>query len=662
MSLTHYINGQQVNEPIGAKGLKQEITRKFNERIVLVQFSGTVTFTGKGYRILRDLFEAGTCTVATYEAFEECAGVRRRIISSAIVLTDCEWNLNRCEVDCSITDKDVGDLILSNWNIPIIPTSTLSKTETAITPVAFKDIELFDTTAPIADYLADTRGVCDWYDCLQHAVQYVTDGAVPITSAWYAALPDDERIALCSGVQLRTHINGEAERRVTYTLKELFTELAISYNLFMIVTRDINGNVLIRVEPEIDLYDQQVAFDMLHQDNLIQSIDTDRLYGSVRVGSEDGLANIVPVQSLPYIQLQTFSEEHYHFAGQCNTDQVLEIVGKWQRCTNLIQRTIGSSSDELDGDIFLIQYDHTTDRATKGDYFNPGSTPYLYNEELLNINILNRFSLPSGIVQPIEPTTAQFRASSVTNTGQQTLTALGAVGSATVYTGLAVSFSDDYTFPPNFDTGNNWGNGTPQGSPVPLADQRYTAPAQGYYQFGCTMIRVINSVIGGCVHQVRCILERRDSLGILIETQFVNSPGANTIGTFSFTAFIGLVLNTGDYITHRWDWIVTRGFVGTSSATGFIGTGSSIFTQYVATGGGTIATADPTAARLVKYNFDRITPIARWRLLLDNPALAVRVSPNASSLRQCYISKVSRDVITGETSWEIISNRQTNPL
>ena len=108
MTFTHYIDGVEVSEPDGWADFEQEVSRDFENRTISIKYPSDATFTGEGYKRLRALFVANDCGIVTYEAYDDCDGVRTLIVSANIILADCEWNLNRCEVNCSLVDDGIG--------------------------------------------------------------------------------------------------------------------------------------------------------------------------------------------------------------------------------------------------------------------------------------------------------------------------------------------------------------------------------------------------------------------------------------------------------------------------------------------------------------------------------------------------------------------------
>lgn len=656
MSLhTVFLNNTEVPIPKDYDRFTQKVERDYDKRLIRVPYPATFTFAGAGYDFLRQMFLEDICDTVRFRAFETCNGTRYSIIRGEIALSDCKFDLQHCTVEVAVEDDTIGSRIANNFRIPISPRAPLSKNGTTIDAVPITDLLVFNPGDPEPDYLPNARAMFDWYACMQHAIQYMSDGAVTLTSDWYEGLGVAERLALCSGFQLRTASNAEEGIRITYTFEDLWLEVAKRFNLWLSVSRDIQGNPTILLEPEADMFPSTAAFELLWQEGLIQSVDADRLFSAVVVGDEKGLKNLGPVESLPFLVLQTHSEERFHFSGQCNRDVVMELGGQWITDTNIIERVtvLDTTSTDYDADIFIIQYSTYTGAAVKGDYLNPGNGPYLYNELMLNFNILDRYDLPSDVGQYFDASTANFRASHPApfgTLGQMPQPPNQFEINEIVLPPGYLNFPDETT-PPNEDPGGNW-------------DQvvTYTAPAQGYYEFGWEIPWSSTHIsFGFAPAEVWFIAEmqRFDSGNVFLGGQRVNSSSRFTSGVSLFTGSFGFVLNTGDYVRFALIRAIRRNVQGSPGTASIQPQApASIFTQFVAAGGGVVTTTDPLAPRVIKYEFERLIPISQWQALTNDPRLGVSVSNTGGLLRRAHVLEATRDVERGRTSFTLIAPKR----
>lgn len=670
--LKFFLNGQEVNSPRDWMDLEQELVRSYDDRTISTTYQNTVTFTGEAYELIAGVHRAqGYCAEVSFEVQESCNGMWQVACRGTIMLSDAEWNETRCEVEVSIVDNGIGARVDNNKGIPVSPTAVLSKNGaeiTAVDPLALVMFDPYDGTD-----ISGARRVFDWFDCVRHAIAYMTDGAVTMTSDWYEALPDDERYAIAYGNDLR--VSGVAYNRFNYAWKDLFYELAKAYNLWVFAGETTAGQSFLRIEPESATFEDAGTLEILNVDNLMRMIDTDRLPASVVVGCDSEIRELQSDHSLPFVSMLGHSEEVFHFTGVCNTNEELDLTNKWITGNNAIEEVVLDGVDDFDKDIFIVQYDKGTGKATQGQYLNQGAAPYLYNEKLLNARILERYDLPSPVGSNNGPIVSDMQA-----------TATPAVVFPTFYhpvssiincnTEAILQFDDDYTLP-NFDNGNVWGNGTTQGAPVSQANSRYKASAQGYYQFD-TLIRwaLFSSVptyspfsVPNCLYGrvgVRLLVKTFSVLDVQIgPTQTFTTPGQYLPGNYADQFTFGVSLGTGEYVVVYYQ-LCTLGSITSTQAEmpcfnfpapepdpGTIGTtwglieGCMIRTTLVVNGGYIVPMY---TSRIERYEFDRSVPLQDWTAMVSNPEDNIRIDGS----RYVHALNVKRNIATGEAEWKLI--------
>jgi hypothetical protein len=699
--LRHLLNGVVVEEPGGWADFTEEIERNFDERIIHLKYSSSLLFIGDGYDTLRRLYEEDYCTEVSYACEQFLQGGWQPICQGTIVLSDIQWNLSKCTADTTITDNTVGARILNNKQVKTFPTATKSKSGVPISGVAPFALEVFDPQAAVGTYLATPRDAWDWKLCMEHMIAFVTDGAVKFRSDWYDALPDDERYCLLNGVQLRTA--AVTDRPPEYSLEELWEFAYKADNLMAGVIDD--GDIVFRVEPDAFWYGTPGAIVLLHQEDLVQSIDTDLLYAGVKMGSQGAIKNeaIAAAYSLPYVGLRTFSSESYTLEGQCNTNNVLDLELPYVVCTNAIEDAVVNNDDGNDDEVFVIQYDRTTDQAVKSDYLTNAGVPYLYNERFLNLSVIQRWKLPASGVTYYADEDASFRAERtvVGLSYDDTLQGFGANAIGSVQVDARFQFDNDYTSP-NFDIGNNWGNGTSPGTPVSQANSRYTAPIQGLYSFEAVMqldctdyIRPLDVPFTFLRHVYilpAIIIKQYDSGNTLLNTYTFETavPGQSwslgymqpisATGSFTRSCDAQIYMQAGDYI-EVWfrgeTWIQPAASAGSRSNTQspqgpypvtssnfplhyvryILNAGSYVRTIYVATFGGEVVVGQPEEYYSTRLEYTRYLDNVAWRDLKTNFAQAIQVAHDGVTVRTAYPRLLSRTVATGEVDWECIANR-----
>jgi hypothetical protein len=648
-----YLNGTVIAQPKEWEGFEQEIVRDYKKRFLRIAYPGTFTLTNaSGYLRLRELFEADICSIVSFEAYEVCGNIRYQLAKGSIILSDCKWYLERCTVEVELQDEAIGARLDNNVRIPVSPQAPKSKNGVDIEPCQLLNIDVFDPTDPVADYLTPSRAMFDWLDAMQHCIRYMTDSNIEVVSEWYELLPLDQKIAIVNGYQLRTGDTAEDSIRLTYDFNALWLEIALRYNLWIAVRRDNTGNSYLAIEPEGDMFSGTQAFELLNQYGLIQSIDSEKMYSAIEVGDDDGLPNLDLTYSLPFLVLQGFSKERFHFGGVCNMDEVLELTGKWFADTNTIERVvvIEPTSEDYDKDTFIIQYNSYLGSATKGDYLQPGTNPYLYNQQMLNINILNRYSLPSDVGSYYNSQDSGFLASGYGPFNGQQVNQPSTIGASFEYplTGLIAVLYDDDSTPPNNNVGGAWD----------IPTQRYTAPSQGYYEFLSTLQWTLSFTGVPIACAMVAEYNRYDSGNVLIDTQRPPSIYYSVPGTYTTNAPQGFVMNSGDYVTITWIRRLIR-IVGFFAGRAEMNAQQhTLQTTFIAAGGGLLTSVDPQEARIVTYEFDRIIPVSQWQQLVNDPRLGIGVSHTDGNSKPCHILKAKRDSVKGKTSFTLITERR----
>lgn len=659
-TIFHYLDGALVSEPLGVGDFTEELDRDAKNRFISVKYASTLTFVLDGYEYLNDRFtEDGYCSDVQYEAYHECAGRRRLCARGVIKVADVKSNLTRCEAEASIADDGLGAMIVDNDEIPVAPLADKSKNGEDITPVTTFLLEVFDPQDNIAP--AD-RSAWDWWDAIQHAVQYITDGQQALVSDWYDALPDDERYAITTGRELRT--GADDEERITWDFKSLFMEMAIKYDLWLGVQR-VNDLPVLRIEPQSYWFGSNTVITNTDIQDLVRSIDAGMLWAKVNVGSDIAERQYAGGLSLPFIPLRGHTKEEFHFSGVCNTKETLDLVNEWIIDTNTIEDIFVNGNDEHDEELVLIQYDRTTSKATKGYYLfpTPIDFPALYNERLLNINVLGRYDLPSPVGAYFNSQDAQFQAVRTIYNAPEFYNGPASTSALSI-----VRFDQDYA-PGGFDTSNAWGNGTPQGNPVSQANSRYTSTGEGAFMIAFDVQWRITSavpfIIGGPVPitlfkyiHLNVHLERYEVGNTLVSSTVFSATPQYLPGVFSFPIETTVVLNTGDYLQLRYtfshdDFLQLPGpaVAGTPGVTVNVQEGY-IQTQFVFGGGYVEAGGD---ARIVSYEYERHIDTAQWLTLTADPGGGIDSGGGPTANISGHALNVKRNVLTGKAEWKVIS-------
>ena len=237
-----------------------------------------------------------------------------------------------------------------------------------------------------------------------------------------------------------------------------------------------------------------------------------------------------------------------------------------------------------------------------------------------------------------------------------------------IINGPGMQFDQDYP-PGGFDDNNAWGNGTPQGTPVSLANSRFTAPGQGYFIFGFEMQFLargtaypIGTILSAAwpLMRGRWLIDHYDVSDTLLDTKSVTDGFFEVplVGAVlrNFSGEIGFVLNPDDYIVCRVEMDNYKFLPGAHAFRVQIQTGFLVRTVLVASGGGAIITAGE--APIVRHEFERHLTVDNWTALLADPDHIINITPSGGYARAGYIDKVSRNVIKGSTTFTLIGSQE----
>lgn len=665
-----YLNDQVFNDPRDWQGFSTEFKRDYTKRIISVQYTDQVTFTGAAHAYIEDIQRAsGYCAEIDLRVEEQCGrGPWLVMARGKVIMADCEWNETKCSVQCSVVDNGIGARVANNKKVPVSPLAAKSKNDAAITPVTPINLEMF---LAAGGYATGTRRVYDWFKSLEQALAYITDGSVTITSQWYTNLPDDQKFAVAAVPELRTA--GFTMPRIAWTFDDLFVEMSKKFNLWMFATEDSSGNAFIILEPESFFLGTSVSNTILNIEDLIRRTAIERLYATVNVGSKDGIVELGSANPLPFVVLTGFTDETFHFSGVCNTDSALDLSSKWIIDTNVLYQIVEEDNDEWDKNFAIVQYTESTSKATRGQYLFPGSTPYLYNEQLINYNVLNRFPLPSSVGVNLAPGFDDSFRAEYTNEALDGITPwLMDFYSPGPYPTYRLGFDNDYDAP-NFDVNNVWGSDSTPGNPVVIAESDFKASAQGAYVFGLGIVMditgvvpvVLNPTFGEVQFQtvsIRIFAEVYDATNTLVQTITVgDTPARYLYGTYDVWEFAVTISLDTDYRVYFYAKAIRVGTVfgdsndpidpqpdGNGDSEGdlrmTIGVSSWVQTNKIATGGFVIPA---TGGQTETFKFDRSMSSAEWLAMIQNPGKTIMIDGN----RATYPLVLKRK-ITGETSFE----------
>lgn len=647
-----YINGLPVPVPGNIKGFEQVLMRDAERRLIYVDCPNKATFAGAGYAALRAAFVGDTCGAAVIEIYDTCAGVRRLVLRGEIILADVEWSVSRCTAEAAIQQSSVGARLLDNFNLRLSPTMVVSKAGAPIAAVSTVSI----TVPEPQGAGTTTRAMYDWGEAMAHAVRFLTDDTVTITNAWYDALPDDERLALTSGIMWRT--SATQNDPVAWSFHDLWLEVARRYNLWAVVSQGVAGHTTITVVSAIDLYAQTTAlYDVDHIDGITQKVDEDELYGSVKVGEDDRTKNRqgLTYSALPFIQAFTHTGEEFGVGCLCNRGSALDLACKWVADHGALEHVIwiDGNDNDIDEDVVLVVYDSDTSTVVASDYAMNGTRQY--NEPLLNVYVMGRYK---NLCAPIVPSSANdsvaaLRRGEATPTTGATVAAWSAGGEFDGLSGLMYTVPPLYLYdyaPYGHDLTGSWNF------------DRFTSSGQGLRSFSVTATLRVDATAGPTDPRKRwgiiVVLSHFTSGGAPLGTYRLASPSFACGTQQQFTSGRTILMSAGDRVVVSVEvhGVVPIDFGPTAGLTYAVtlpNTITPLNSVRVSSSALIASTVDGATPPTIVNEFERHLPAADWVRLLRAPASVIRIGGAGIETSLAWIKEAKRDIVTGKTAYTV---------
>jgi hypothetical protein len=662
-----YINGTEITPPNNFEKFTEDLIRNETKRHVYYDFPISLEFIGDGYDILDTQYKVNYNSQLRFKVTEQTENAVVVLFDAFIKVSNITFDLVRKVAICQIDDVTYQAYIFSNYSVEVGCGAGTSKNGIDITSIQSLGLTVYNPVNGVDE--AETRRAFDVKDAMSMLVAYVSDNSLTFESDWYDGLSDNEKLAIVTGFELRNHSGRTAP---IVSLEDLFNELWKKFNLYLIIENPINSAV-VRLEQESYLYGGPDV-DILYCENLSRSMDFERLYSTIKIGSSKFIKERSTAFLFPYLRLFSFCEETYNLEGVINVDNTLELISEYIIDTNVIQDVIVNDNDEYDEEIFLIQYNSTTNAAVKGDYFDtvdPASR--LYNETLLNSNVADRFKYLGNLVLQTGEVTSGFRATQTI--GENYIRDFNNIGDTEDVVPLQTIFFQDDSTPPNFDLENDY-------DPVTAT---FTAQDDGDHVFRARFqINTFGNLSEppgrpGFDFQIRINAAVNDdnvSPVILNVTQNYASGSVQTftLGIDSGTNFSDVFTIPVGVETTFIDLVQTRSMIGSdesrirvrlqatavSALTCAIGVQNSVFELLASPlSGGTYAETNPDDYYIGIYTANEIL-VSRdqWEVPRNDVSAQINLSAPDGLKRISYAKKISRKFIDGSTQIETLFNRK----
>ena len=559
MQFKFYLDGNLVDEPMGWDGISKVVKRDRDQGSILVTQDADLAFQGTGYDYLYNILRTqGFCVqIAATIYFSSDGGSTYTIYyEGTIPISTVDFDRKRGIARTKVFDNSYNSKIDNSKSIGAFLYGERSRNDVAITPIPYQTIQYFSVTTGV--YIAQsfaggsthTGAAYRPFDVMRFLIEFMSDGTIGFASSVFDTGGEYEGFLLTHGRAIELadqslcssppcpcteEIWNQYWDKVSW--ETIFKEYRNRFNLAFAVDRS-SGVPKIRVEKVSYFKDNNILFSALNVNELKTKIDESQLYAKVQFGqggTEDAQGTTFPYR----VTLLGFGDEEHNILGKCNIDSSLNLQTGFYSNSNDVEYLLTNGvigTEDWDRQIFIIESEFDSGinwKAKQGTWL--GSLGYFYNEGINNANIIQRFIgfMPNSLVQFIG-TGNLFQASRTPGIGTLTPNV----------SNEPVQFDDDFT-PPNFDTSNNYGNGTPQGSPVSAANSRCSFPfnAVATYQV------YIETIVGGAAGNVTVTIKRYDASNVLLSyTQKVVSFSSG-LHVNNYFDLVPLYSEPTDYMT-----------------------------------------------------------------------------------------------------------------
>jgi len=656
------IDGADRGQPIDADNFSVNVSEDKTINARIISYDNDLTFVGGVYDYLfSKLDQSGFCNLIVVEVQYQCAGVWKRLTNGYIILSECNFTLDKCQVKTKLYDESFSTKINNNKNIPFSMLNALTKNLQPVTPPTLINGQLFNPSNGVYD--SNTIIGYQIFDVFKHLVSCMSDNLIDFASNLFEfdLNTDGDLYIVTNGEAIRSRLTGE----VVVSFEKLYTAMHRKLNLCIVFERQSNGRPLLRIEEAAYINQNNPLVNLYDQPNISLAFDKDRLYSAVSFGSspmleaEDCTGGTCSFTQTPF---RGFREETFGFTGECNTSKVLELNSSDINFdTNVIEDVFRFNAEDRKLDTFVIQ---STYSATTNLYYARKFDPYyldqsVYNGGFRNINVSNNWingypnSLFSFLNIPPNSALANLTAfGSFPIAGQPFFSVDdGAYSDFESYNGFPVPFANV-----QYDDNNNFDN------------YIYTAPFLGTYNIGSYVI--LSGIFATASKTSFISIIHMNSAGTVIQTYNGPPLQKQNINLTITNLVINILMNAGDKIKVNVSTKlntsgppINQPIQGQGVEDGILYT-----TQLIISGLPLLANNPPSELEAVNiedvraylYNFERPLTMTEIEQILDNTSRPISFGRYDDRFRviEGYINKVDiKSIIKQDASITLKSNK-----
>ena len=654
------IDGADRGQPTNVEDFGVTINENTEINSRIVSFDNDLLFVGGVYEYLFSKLDTqGFCNLIQVEVQYQCGGLWRRLTNGYIILSECNFLLDKCQVKTKLYDESFSTKINNNKGIPFSMSGALTKNLQAVVPPTPLTGLFFNPTN--GSYGGGEITGVSVYAAFKHLVACMSDNLIDFASDYFYF---DNATSVPSFLLLTNGdaINNRSNTETVVSFETLYLALKQKLNLGMTFLKQTNGRPLLRIEEAAYFFQTTPLVNLYDQPNIDLSFDKARLYQAINFGSNPMLEKeACDDGNTPCTFIQTpfrgFRDETFGFTGECNTSNILNVKSdEVVFDTNVIENTFRFANENHKLNPFVIDCQWFASgpeyRTNKFDPYGTGQT--VYNGDFRNVKVSENWidgypnSLFSFLEQPFDPATTVFDAQKVDDLANWNIDDT-VFTSYSDFNGFFLDFPNEIADPYNLFDGVS-----------------YKAPYTGIYTFESRVILGSVAITGTktCFASIKHFTSDATFIESFDGPQLTDSNAGFMVLTVTAT----ILLNEGDLV--RVD--VSGKFNLASPPTAqfilhnlvFLDPPSEIFSYFAGDGvpllPEELEAVNIDDVRAYLYKFDRPLRMEEIEDILDNTSKPIKFGRWDDPLRviEGYIKNVNiKSIIKQDASIELKSNK-----
>lgn len=549
------------------EGWAKRTSRVEHERVLkgrLITEDGTLLWYKDGYRYIKSVFNANVCGEIKIEIERDVMhnGNWQTSFIGTLKMPECEFGIAPFYVKTPVVDNGYYARIKNNKSIKTTVNNARSKNDVAIALPIATDINMFTPSDGSHTGVSDRR-CYPIYELFRYMIAFVTDDEIGFMSETFDPRNDPARpgydpgnpaeygnFVVMLGIDIRLPQSLQTDKFMELSFDELYSEVDKKFNIGFRMEY-VDGKPTMRIEKASWFYREKKPTYLNYLRNIKRTVDVQNLISAIGLGSDitDDTTSLAFPENTRYFG---FKDEQFYLFGQTNLDRVRDLKSQWIISSNIIEDIFVTGNDAHDDEICMVEItSYVPSRLAHRTNWIIAAPPYYYNEHLQNQHVINRWldGIPQTVVAQLGIGNHRFKATRTTTSAVEHYLSPNPGGTMFNNTTNPYLFDDDFTPATNFDPSNSYGNGTTQGTPVVIANSRYTAAAAGIFTFKADYpLRVFHAdSIFTFYREVR--LKRYDSSNVLISTILAGQSLAHPApGDYVVSVNGSFNMNATDYV------------------------------------------------------------------------------------------------------------------